>query len=372
MKQTLLRISYQYCLKPLLFRIDPERVHDRFLGLGEWLSKRSWTKAIVRWLFAYQNPQLEQKIAGLTFPNPIGLSAGFDKDGRLVNLLQDIGFGFAQIGTMTFGAYAGNPKPRLVRLPKSKGLIVNYGLKNEGVGVILPRVAAAKAQIPIGLSVGYTNSPQMKDPAIATADFIQGFEAAITSSTGDLYVINISCPNLFGGEPFTTPDKLRQLLDSLCKKKMSKPVFLKMPINLVWSEFAQLLDVAAEYPSITGVIIGNLNKDREDPTVVEPIEDSICGSISGRPTAKRSDERIAKTYQAHGDRFVIIGCGGIFSAQDAYAKIKKGASLVQLITGMIYQGPQLIGQMNKELVELLSQDGFSNICEAIGSDHRRW
>ena len=150
--------------------------------------------------------------------------------------------------------------------------------------------------------------------------------------------------------------------------KPKKPVFLKMPINLPWVKFKALLDLAIKY-KVAGVIIGNLNKNRQDPVIKDAIPSYIKGSVSGLPTQKLSNELIAKTYKTYGQKLVIIGVGGIFSAADAYAKIQRGATLVQLITGMIYEGPQLIGDINRGLVSLLHHDGYTHLSQAIGSYH---
>lgn len=354
----------------MLFRFDPEMVHDRFTKNGELLGKMGWTRLLVTKIFRFDDPKLKQTIAGIVFPNPVGLSAGFDKDGRLVNILPAVGFGYSQVGTVTKQAYPGNPKPRLYRLPKSRGIVVNYGLKNDGAGVIMDRLKRRQTaqHFPISISIGKTNCQATASTAGGVEDYTAGLAAAAASGTGDFYTINISCPNTFGGEPFTNESDLEQLLQFLVKVA-DKPMFLKMPINLPWPEFKQLLEVAIKY-KVVGVVIGNLNKNREDPAIKDVIPEKIKGSVSGKPTWQLSNELISKTYEQYGKDLIIIGVGGIFSAEDAYEKIKRGASLVQLITGMIFQGPQLIGEINFGLVKLLERDGYNNISEAIGAYHR--
>src|SRR3989338_1831544 len=361
---------YLLGLKPVLFRFDPEVVHDRFTKNGELLGKQAWMRSVVTRLFRYDHPKLNQTIAGILFTNPVGLSAGFDKDGRLVNILPAVGFGYSQVGTVTKQAYQGNPKPRLYRLPKSHGIVVNYGLKNDGVEAIVARLRKRQSAqpFPISISIGKTNCRATASMTGGVEDYKAGLAAVVDSGMGDFYTINISCPNTFGGEPFTNGSDLEQLLQQL-EKVADKPMFLKMPINLPWPEFKQLLEVAIKY-GVTGVVIGNLNKNREDPAIKDVIPANIKGSVSGKQTWRLSNELINKTYQEYGKDLVIIGVGGIFSAQDAYEKIKRGASLVQLITGMIFQGPQLVGEINFGLVKLLERDGYRNISEAIGAYHR--
>jgi dihydroorotate dehydrogenase len=363
---TLIRKTYKKILKPLLFKLDPELVHDTFLVIGNLLGKSSMTKKITRATFHYKNPILEQRIAGITFKNPVGLSAGFDKDAHLINILDDVGFGFMQIGSVTLHPYKGNPKPRLYRLLKSRGIVVYYGLKNIGVEKIIKKLKGVrKENFPVGISVAKTNSSATADTSVGIKDYAQCLKRLTEEDIGDFYTINISCPNAFGGEPFTTPDKLDSLLAEITTLRAEKPIFVKMPINLSWNSFENLLKIIIKH-KLTGVIIGNLNKDKNDPAVKDLIPANVSGGLSGKPTEKLSNKLISQTYQHYGEKLVIIGAGGIFSAQDAYGKIKRGASLVQLITGMIYEGPQLIGEINKGLAELLKKDGYKNISEATG------
>lgn len=358
---------YRGIAKPLFFLLDPEFVHDRIKTIGRLLGKSSITRYLTRKTFRYESPALVQTIAGLKFTNPIGLSAGFDKDADLLDILAEVGFGLAEIGSVTLNPYVGNPKPRLFRLPKSKGLVVYYGLKNIGVQKIASKFRRSRKSDCIrGLSVAKTNSPDTATEAGGITDYFECLKYLEEGSVGDFYTINISCPNTFGGEPYTTADKLERLLAKVAQLKIRKPVFVKMPINLPIKEFDALLQVIVRY-KLQGVVIGNLTKVRDPELIKDTIPDHIKGGISGKPTEKLSNNLIAYTYKRYGDKLVIIGVGGVFSAQDAYTKIKLGASLIQLITGMIYQGPQLIGQINYELNQLLAEDGYTNISQVIGT-----
>lgn len=366
MKYNLFSSIYKTAVRPFFFKLDPELIHDFITVFGNFLGKFSLTRAITKVLFHFEDKRLKQKILGINFENPIGLSAGFDKDAKLLGILPSVGFGYEEIGTVTHSPYKGNPKPRLYRLKKSKGLVVYYGLKNIGAEKIVKKLKNKKFAFPVAISIGKTNSKETSSDKAGIEDYYNCFRQFVKNKIGDFYVVNISCPNTFGGEPFTTEKRLDALLSRLKTIKTNKPIFIKMPINHSWSEFNSLLKVATKH-KVDGVIIGNLNKDRKDKAIQDNIPNSIKGGISGLPTQKLSNDLIYKTYKTYGDKFVIIGVGGVFSAEDAYEKIKRGASLVSLITGMIYEGPQLIGQINKDIVKLLEKDGYKNISEAIGS-----
>jgi dihydroorotate dehydrogenase len=370
---SLIHWVYTKCIKPLLFRHDPEWVHDRALIIGKRFGNSRIMRAILRAFFVRKYANLQQNIAGIDFALPVGLSAGFDKNGELLGVLPTLGFGFTQVGTVTLHSYEGNPPPRLYRLPQSKSIVVYYGLKNEGVLPIMDRVRASRTSIPlenfpISISIGKTNSNATCTEEAGITDYVSCLQMVQDSGQGDFYTLNISCPNTFGGEPFTTPERLEKLLAAIQEKsKPNKPLFIKMPINLPWEEFHKLLEVCDQH-GVDGVIIGNLNKNHTDPTVKDSIPDHVRGGLSGLPTKELSNNLIAKTYAMYGKRFVIIGVGGVFTAKDAYEKIRLGASLIQLITGMIYEGPQLIATINQGIARLLERDGFSHISEAVGID----
>lgn len=363
--------SYKNILKPLLFTQDPEDVHDALTFMGEGLGKSKILRALTKKIFFYENPILTQKVKGIEFKNPVGLSAGFDKDASLVNIMPSVGFGFMQVGSVTNEAYEGNLKPRLFRLKKSKGIVVYYGLKNIGAKKIIKRLKKIKkSNFPVGISIAKTNSVKTNTVSAGITDYYECLREFVLNGIGDSYTINISCPNTFGGEPFTTPEELDLLFKKLSTVKTEKPIYIKMPINLPWNDFRKLIKILIKY-KIAGVEIGNLNKDRNDAAIIDKIPERIKGNISGKPTWKLSNDLIAKTYKEFGDKLIIIGVGGIFSAKDAYEKIKLGSTLTMLITGMIFEGPQLIGEINRELVKLLKKDGYSSISDAIGEYHKK-
>lgn len=361
---------YKNILKKIFFLFDPERIHDLLTSSGVLLGRFSFTRFITSKFFEYKNPVLTQNILGIEFSNPIGLSAGFDKDASLMNILPKVGFGYEEVGSITLEPYIGNPKPRLFRLKKSKALVVYYGLKNIGVGRIIPKLKMFdSSKFPLGISIAKTNCDRTAETHAGVQDYYDCLDRVIKAGVGDFYEINISCPNTFGGEPFTTPERLELLLSKLRKLHPIKPMFIKMPINLEWKDFNELLQVAVKY-KVKGVVIGNLTKVRDPNLIKDEIPEGIKGGISGRPTWDLSNNLISQTYTNYGNKLTIIGVGGVFSAEDAYEKIKRGSSLVSLITGMIFMGPQLIGEINYGLSELLKKDGYTNISEAIGAYHR--
>ena len=367
---------YRNLLKPILFRFEPEFVHNRFTFVGRNLGRFGFTRGLTRRIFRFDHPKLAQEVLGLRLTNPVVLSAGFDKQADMVNILPSIGFSGMEMGSITWKPYSGNAKPRLYRLPKSKAIVVYYGLKNLGVvDTIVKFKKSVKQEIlqsdfQIGISIAKTNSDETCTVEAGIEDYYQGLKSFVEAGIGDYYTINISCPNTFGGEPFTTPDKLSKLLGRLATIECKVPIFVKMPINLDWTDFRKLIDVVIRH-KIKGVIIGNLNKNHQDPNILEKIPEHLKGGISGKPTFDLSNALIEKTYRDYGKKLVIVGTGGIFKAEDAYKKIKLGATFVQMITGMIFEGPQVIGEINRGLLRLIERDGYKNISDAIGVENKQ-
>lgn len=334
-------------------------------AVGEFMGKYGIIKKINSMIFDYQNPMLEQTISGIKFINPIGLAAGFDKDARLTQILPSLGFSFEEIGSITALPCPGNSGTRLWRAPKAKSILVYYGLKNPGSEAVASKLQEFKFEMPIGISIARTNIPETNSRQAGIDDYVISFKRF--QNIGDYITVNISCPNTCGGEQFTKPEELEPLLSALDQIPYSKPVFIKLSADLSLLELDHLLAVTDRH-RISGLIFNNLTKDR---TLINGAENlPMVGGFSGLPTQKKSDDLISYAYKKTNGRYIIIGCGGIFSAEHAYRKIKLGASLVQLITGMIYEGPQLIGQINHDLVDLLKKDGYKNISEAVGAYHR--
>ncbi len=367
-KNKILRFSYKTFLKPIFFKNDPETVHDRMKDVGVLLGRIKIGRVLTKFFFDYQNPVLEQDVLGIHFKNPIGLSAGFDKNVELTDILPNVGFGFAEVGSITGEYCKGNPKPRLWRLPKSKSLVVYYGLKNDGCEKISERLKkklkGKNFSIPIGMSVAMTNCKENMDTEKAVLDYAKAFKTM--ESLGSYVTVNISCPNTSGGQPFVNPQKLDILFNTLDKIETKKPVFIKLSPDMSKDELDRLLEVAKGH-RIHGIICTNLTKKRDNSKILDE-EVPEKGGISGKVAEELSDNMLSYIYKKEGKRFVLVGCGGVFTREDAYRKIKMGASLVQMITGMIFEGPQVISEINQGLVELLKKDGYKHISEAIGRD----
>lgn len=365
---TTIRWLYRHLAKPFFFRRDPEAVHDAVCKVGEWFGRIPTARRLTAAFLSFKDPILEQEVLGIRFPNPIGLTAGFDKDAHLTQIIPSVGFGFEEIGSVTGEPCLGNPRPRLWRLPKSKGLVVYYGLKNDGCEAVAARLRPLPLRIPLGTSVARTNDEAHAGVEEGIADYAKAFRAF--ADIGDYFAVNVSCPNTSGGEPFTNPERLEKLLAVLDTIPTQKPVFLKLPVDAPFEETRALMDIAARH-RVQGFILANLTKKRDRPEIVrEEITGLEKGGVSGRPTFAVGNEQLSAAYKAYKDRFVFIASGGVFSAEDAYEKIRRGASLVQLATGMIFEGPQLIGELNRGLAALLKRDGYSSITEAVGAAHR--
>ncbi|NCO12570.1 MAG: dihydroorotate dehydrogenase (quinone) [Candidatus Pacebacteria bacterium CG_4_10_14_3_um_filter_34_15] len=342
---------YVNLLKKIFFLFDAEFIHNLITSVGKGLGKNTIFQFLTATFFSFSSTNLERKFDGITFKNPVGLSAGFDYNGELTGILPSVGFGFHTIGTVTYEAYEGNKKPRLGRYLKSQSLLVNKGFKSLGAKVIAKKLTGLNFSIPTGISIGSTNKHYDSNEN-QIKDILKTFSIFEKSKIKhQYYELNISCPNTFGGEPFTTPNKLKSLLDSLEKLNISKPIYVKMPIDQSKKETLLMLQIIDKY-HVAGVIFGNLTKDKTNPDV-NPIDlkhwKHAKGNLSGKPTWNRSNELVALTRKNFKNRFTIIGTGGIFTGEDASKKINYGADLIQLITGMIFEGPQTIGQINLKL-----------------------
>lgn len=349
-RHRILNASYQQILKPILFSIDAESVHSTFLSIGERLGAHSVTQLLTRSIFD-PGPDSPVTVNGVLFPNRIGLAAGFDYTASVYPILPDIGFGHSMIGTITLEGYAGNEPPRLGRFPLSKALLVNKGFKNAGATIISKKIAGTRFRHPVGISIGSTNKSYQSivEQIAHIVGCFKVFEK--DDAYHSFYELNISCPNLKGGVPFTSPQRLHELLAALTVLPLSRPVYLKMPIDLDEEQVMALL-AEADQSFIAGVNFGNLTKDHQNPDVHSLDRKkwmSLKGNLSGKPTWLRSNTLLAAAKKRYKNRFTLIGTGGIFSEEDAIQKLELGADLLQLITGMIYEGPQLIGRINRAI-----------------------
>lgn len=363
-RDAILGRGYRWVVKPIFFRFDPERVHNALVNTGARIGRTAVGRGLIRLGFFYHHPMLVTTIAGMKLSSPLGLAAGFDKEAVLSDIVPELGFGFITVGSITGTPGPGNPKPRLWRLPKSRGLVVHLGLNSSGAENVGARLLRHASRIPRGISIARANIPGTDAIEEGIADYVRAARAL--QQCGAYWEVNISCPNTTGGEPFTVPENLDRLLTALRPFLDPKPVFIKVPSNQSFDSYDQIIAIAQRH-GVTGWVCTNLLKDRTNPNIVDA-DVPPRGGISGQPLRLTADDVIQHFYQATVGQMPIIGVGGVFTATDAYRKIRLGASAIQLITGMIYHGPSVVSEIQRGLVQLLQQDGFSHISEAVGVD----
>lgn len=310
---------------------------------------------------------LKTRVFGLNFDNPIGLAAGFDKDARVLPMWHALGFGFAEMGTLTLIPQPGNPVPRLFRLPVDEAVINRMGFNNEGAEAVRTRLLALLASgrwpaFPVGINLGKGKATPLEKAAEDYEGLLDAF-----LDLGDYFVINVSSPNTPGLRELQEKPRLDELFARLQKRNQtrcqpqSRPLLVKVAPDLELSQLDDVLELCATH-KLAGIIATNTTLSREG--LQSRIEEA--GGLSGRPLRKRATEMIRHIHKATNGKLPIIGVGGIFSADDAYEKIRAGASLVQVYTGFIYEGPRMVNKLNEGLLGLLRRDGFKNVAEAVG------
>jgi dihydroorotate dehydrogenase len=364
---------YQF-LRPLLFRLDAERAHTVSLRAAEVVQRAALPA--VRSRYKYEDERLKQRLWGETFPNPVGLAAGADKNARAVPFWEAIGFGFVEVGSVSAQPAPGNPKPRAFRLPDDRALINRLGLNNDGAEVVADRLERGRSDRirPLGINLVKTPNPDVLGAA-ALEDFRTGFRQLV--SQADYVTLNVSCPNTEEGSTFEDPDALDELLGAIASEQkapgLAVPVLVKLspPLNdriLFDTRLEEILAVA-EARGVDGFIASNTAPDREGlRTSPGRLSEIGEGGLSGPPLEARSTRLVRYLYQATDGEIPIIGVGGVHDTDSAYAKIRAGASLVQLYTALIYEGPGLVRDIKKGLVERLSEDGYASIAGAVGAD----
>lgn len=345
---------YKQLIRPLLFSIDPEKIHHFIVRILKLKGSVPGMKAFVSGLFNVSDPRLERRILGLRFKNPVGLAAGFDKDARLVDELAAFGFGFIEIGTLTPKAQPGNDKPRLFRLPADQALINRMGFNNEGVRAAASRLKERKSNIIIGGNIG-KNKVTPNDEALQ--DYALCFEALYPHV--DYFVLNVSSPNTPGLRELQDKEPLRKLMAHVInlsrKQERYKPVLLKIAPDLTDAQLDDVVDILLETKT-DGVIATNTTISRDGLTTRKEQVDSIGnGGLSGKPLRHRATDVVRYLRLKTGAGFPIIAAGGIMSAEDALEKLDAGADLVQIYTGFIYEGPVLIKNINKALLRRSDQ-----------------
>lgn len=341
---------YKLIIRPIFFLFDPEKIHYFTFSLVKFLSKIPFVSSIFRGLYKVEDRKLERNLFGLTFKNPVGLAAGFDKNAVLYNELADFGFGFIEIGTVTPEGQVGNPKQRLFRLKDDKGIINRMGFNNEGLEAAISQLKNNKGKVIIGGNIGKNTATNPED---YTADYTKCFEEL--HPYVDYFVLNVSCPNVSSHAKLEDADYLKELITEVQKinnsKSAQKPILLKIAPDLNTNQLDEIIDLVAD-TKIDGVIASNTSIDRTGLKASEERLKAIGnGGLSGLPIKEKSTKVIKYLADNSNKAFPIIGVGGIHSEKDALEKIDAGADLVQVYTGFIYEGPSLVKRINKAILK---------------------
>ena len=336
---------YKVFIKPILFLFDPEWVHHTVFSTLKLIHRIPGMGNLIMGFYQVKDQRLERKLFGLTFPNPVGLAAGFDKDAKLYKELSNFGFGFIEICTLTPKPQPGNPKKRLFRLPEDGGLINRMGFNNEGVEAAIERLKRNKG-ILIGGNIGKNKLTPNEE---AVSDYVQCFE--VLFSHVDYFVVNVSSPNTPNLRALQDKEPLTHLLQTLKdlnhSKSKPKPILLKIAPDLTEEQLVDIIDIITSV-KIDGVIATNTTLSREG---LHSKNKSEMGGLSGKPVTKKSTEVIRFLHKKSKNAFPIIGVGGIHSPKDAIEKLEAGASLVQLYTGFVYEGPGVVKKINKAILK---------------------
>ncbi|MGL4499615.1 MAG: quinone-dependent dihydroorotate dehydrogenase [Planktothrix sp.] len=369
---------YRSAVKPLLFyglKIDPEWAHHRALQVLSWIdqnqsqSPMNWLESQLKPSFCLQDIRLQQQLWGLNFANPVGLAAGFDKDGVAAGIWQSLGFGFTELGTVTLYPQPGNPQPRLFRLVEDEAILNRMGFNNQGAEILAQRLREKHQQkfiIPVGINLGKSKITPLE---AAAEDYLGSFKQL--KDYGDYFVVNVSSPNTPGLRSLQDAEQLSKIIAVLKTENTdNKPILIKIAPDLEWDAIADVVNLAQTY-QLAGIIATNTTIKREGlKTEWLPQTGSYitqeAGGISGAPLKERSTEVIRWIHQNTQGQLPIIGVGGIFTADDAWEKITAGACLIQVYTGWIYEGPGMVKRILAGLLKKLDQYGLNSISEAVG------
>jgi dihydroorotate dehydrogenase len=361
---------YRSILRPVLFRLPPESVHELALHSLSLALSLPWMRRVATARFE-RAPFGELRRFGLSFRNPVGLAAGFDKNGVAAEGLAALGFGFIEVGTVTRQAQPGNPRPRLFRLPLDRALINRAGFNNEGAAAVVERLSRHRPDCVLGVNIGKSRSVPVED---AIPDYLASFDAV--HPIADYIVVNVSSPNTPNLRELQRPDALSALLKALQERnaELSRgptrseavPLLVKIAPDLGMHDLEAIVEVALG-AGLRGIIATNTTTSRMGlKTPQSEIEACGQGGLSGAPLRARSTEIIARLYHLTRGKLPIIGVGGIFNASDAWEKICAGASLVQLYTGFIYEGIGVVSRINDGLAEIAEREGLRSLDEAVG------
>jgi dihydroorotate dehydrogenase len=361
---------YRSILRPLLFRLPPERAHEAALDALALTLGSEWARRIAAQRFD-RAPFGELRRFGLKFSNPVGLAAGFDKNGTAARYLAALGFGFIEVGTVTHQPQPGNARPRLFRLPLDLALINRQGFNNRGAAALAAQLAAHRPGCVLGINIGRSRAVALED---AITDYLASFE--LVHALADYVVVNVSSPNTPNLRELQRPEALNALLSALQQRNQELavkhprgqpvPLLVKIAPDLDERDLESIVEIALR-ANLSGIIATNTTTSRAGlQTSLGKVEACGAGGLSGAPLRSRSTAIIASLYRLTRGRMTIIGVGGIFNALDAWEKISAGASLVQLYTGLIYQGIGIARDINDGLAEILSKQGISTLDEAVG------
>ena len=362
---------YSKIARPLLFSLDPEFTHKQTIRTGAWISRSRLARSILRRTYNIQFPELRVQAMGLEFQNPVGLAAGFDKQAYIYPLIDDIGFGHIEIGSVSLLPWRGNPSPTLLRLPKDGALINRLGLNSEGAEAVARRLATAKLEIPVGINVVKTADPAISgDEAIE--DFLQCF--ARLAPLGNFVTLNLSCPNTAEGRTFEDPEMLVPFLEKLSSLRAplaadgtTKPVLIKVSPDLDDGRLDEILALARQH-GIDGCVVSNTTTRRQNlQTPKKVLDDFGFGGLSGHPLKRYAQEMIGKVFARTKGQFLIVACGGVgcdpatHPAEEVWQYLRLGATLVQLHTGLIYRGPAITSIISRGLHEILKRERFFSL-----------
>ncbi|MCU5745391.1 quinone-dependent dihydroorotate dehydrogenase [Staphylococcus sp. SQ8-PEA] len=351
-------------VKPLLFKMDPEEAHGRMIKALKFIQKHPALLTLTNRMYNFEHPSLTQTIQGISFPNPIGLAAGLDKSCEVPKALQYSGFGAIELGGITPKPQPGNPKPRMYRLPSDYALINRMGFNNIGMNKALSNLRRFSYSLPIGINIGVNKDTPYER---RYNDYISVLDTFKYDAT--FFTINISSPNTANLQNFHDKDEFSMLCKAIKdyrqESDLTQPIFLKLTSDLDLDGFKNILPAITE--TFDGVVLANTTQQREG---LKSTHKNEGGGLSGRPLFERNRELVRWAYRQTDGQFPIIATGGIFTAEDAISMLRSGASLIQIYSSLVYEGPGLTSKINKAIAKYLRDHGYENVSELVGLDHK--
>jgi dihydroorotate dehydrogenase (fumarate)/dihydroorotate dehydrogenase len=355
---------YESAVRPLLFRLDAERAHNLALRASELSGRSAVLRRAAGRAFTYRDPRLETTFAGLPLRNPLGLAAGFDKNARAIGMLGALGFGHLEIGSVSADPSDGNPKPRLFRIPQDEGIVVAYGVPNDGAAAVRERLGGPR-RVPVGLNLVKTNDPAR--PATGP-EVYEDYAASLAAlqDRADYIALNMSCPNSAGDRDFFDElPRVDELLHRLAAVGPRRPVVLKLKPTRDAGVLREIVAIADGHPFVSGFAINLPAGKPADLRLTSPRSslERMPGAVGGPPVEELVNAILATLKGIVGDRYALMAAGGVSSADAAYRKLQLGATVVQLYTGLVYHGPGLVRDILSGLVALLDRDGVARVTD---------